>query len=385
MDREMRKEKRLQRRESRRKEREKRRIQRKKTKELRRQQRRGMWKRVSLRRNMRISVTFALVFALAALLSSSYAVFKQPLTAEEEVAVCRYSHSGWFNYVVYLRNNTVYDNATMLHPGEGLIFRRITDHINGSFNYRFSCDSPVNLSGSYSVVAVIQTDIWKKEFVVVAETFFAGNNKNMSFNVDFPIDYPFFEGVVETIDEETGVNAGNPTLLIKCVVHVMGETGDGVFNDVFSPFLSIPLGAGIVEINGDLHQSKPGSLKKTIKVFQQSVVEQQNNLMLSTSVVFFILILFLMLTKNAAMEERMEKILKQIHKKYGEWIVETEKPLGFNEIRVVALKSFEDLVKTSEELGKPIIHYTSLDAGGHMFCVIDNGIQYEYGLVDEIK
>jgi hypothetical protein len=78
---------------------------------------------------------------------------------------------------------------------------------------------------------------------------------------------------------------------------------------------------------------------------------------------------------------KTEKMIKKIQKKYGEWIVEVESPpkraLG---AEIVTMKSLEDLIKTGEELGKPVLYHkpSSTSKEKHTFYVIDELLQYKY-------
>ena len=64
-------------------------------------------------------------------------------------------------------------------------------------------------------------------------------------------------------------------------------------------------------------------------------------------------------------------------KKYNEWIVEeNQKPKSKN-MDIIKTKTIDDLIKTSEELGKPVIYYKSKD-NKHNFYVIDEKTRYEH-------
>ena len=78
----------------------------------------------------------------------------------------------------------------------------------------------------------------------------------------------------------------------------------------------------------------------------------------------------------------MTKQIKKIQKKYRDWIVEVEEaPKRSVSVDLVSTKSLEDLVKLSEELGKPIIHYVSNEKT-HTFYVLDEAIHYQHKLTD---
>ena len=116
-------------------------------------------KKIRINRNFRFSIIVILCLLIITSAYSAYAVF-QPTTIEKTVITCNYAQTGHFSYVAYLKNNTIYDNASILLPGQGTIFRRITDHINASFSYTFNCDQPVTIKKrTYTLIPQIQTNI----------------------------------------------------------------------------------------------------------------------------------------------------------------------------------------------------------------------------------
>ena len=127
-----------------------------------------------------------------------------------------------------------------------------------------------------------------------------------------------------------------------------------------------------------------GSLMDTNEIVTPGSVEI-GNMWFITSIIFIVLVVaFIIFTKSeSTILTNVEKQEKKIKKKYGECIVEVEKPpkrpLGAD---LVSTKTLDDLIKVSEELGKPVIYYFSrleLD-NKHAFYVLDETMQYEYSL-----
>jgi len=132
-------------------------------------------KKKKMQQNLRVAIIAVLSILLIISVYSTYgayAAYEQPITTEESVPVVEYTHTGTFNYVVHLKNNTVY-NTNILYPGQGNIFKKITDHINASLAYRFSCSQVADIDGSYKITAMIQTDMWSKEYIVTSKTTFS--------------------------------------------------------------------------------------------------------------------------------------------------------------------------------------------------------------------
>ncbi len=338
------------------------------------------------KKNIPMTIRIAVIAILCIIVTvSAYSAYashnKLPTTIEENVTICNYIHSGKFNYIAHLKNNSVYETLE-LYPGQGIIFKKITDHINGSFTYRFDCDQTADIEGHYTVLAKVQTDIWEKEFTVVPETSFSHNGFIASFNTNFPINYTYFEDIVTYINNETGVTAAEPTLIMECNVLLSADITNRNIDESFSPSISVLLGDDIVEIKGKLSQTQSGALEKTESVYYQPDESEQRNIWMSSSLIFCIILIgfAVLTTAKIPSKDITARQLKKIKKKYGEWIVETEKLTPPKDVKVVSVNLLDDLVKLSEELGKPVIHSTPMPNEKHIFYVFDEAMSYQYVL-----
>jgi len=178
------------------------------------------------------------------------------------------------------------------------------------------------------------------------------------------------------------VTAADTTLIMKCNIDITAKTNNGTIYDSFVPSLNIPLRTNIIEINGNenLTQYESGVLEETQEIFQQTSIEQSIYWGLAAVVFLVVLAAFIMFTKSdKATISKTQKQAKKILKKYGEWIVETtSKPI--DAANMISVKTMDDLVKISEELGKPIIHYNPENPNDehHIFYVLDDPTVYEY-------
>jgi len=330
------------------------------------------------RKTLAKNIWFAgIIFLTILIILSAYttlAAFQQPTQVEESVPTYGYTHTAKFSYIAYLTNNTIY-NKSILLPGQGTIFKKITDHIDATLTYTFNTAEQV--SGFYSIKAEVQTDLWTKRYTITPQTYFY----NSSFIVGFPIDFSYFESIVAKINDETGVTASDPRLTITCDISTTAKTYAGMVYESFSPTLSVPLGANTISIEGDLSQSADGVITTTILVDQPEVFAQRNNMMITTILLVVIFSFYLLLTKGEVfIVSKMDKIIKKIMKKYGEWIVEASASPEDTGAESIIVKTFEDLVKTSEELGRPIVHVSvhASPVQKHLFYVFDETVQYEF-------
>jgi hypothetical protein len=340
------------------------------------------FKRVLMNFKLRTGIMIILCIIIFISAYSSAVAFQQPTTKEETITTCNYNQRGIFDYTVYLKGNTFYDDTRILKPGEGIIFKKITDYINGSFNYQFTCNKTGTINVSYKVDAELKTNIWNKEYNLIPIESFEVFGYSSKFSINFPIDYSYYEVIIDKISEEIGVYAGDQNLIIKCIVLTEVRLKNATIYESFSPSISVKLGDNIIEITGELSQSNSDALFGTREVFQPELVEYRQNSLITSIVFLFILIAFFGLTKSKVKTiSKAEKIMLRLRKKYGEWLVEVDNPPSIDSIQnVIPLKSTDDIIKISEELGKPILYYQDSLYHGNIYTlyVLDEVFQYKF-------
>ena len=319
------------------------------------------------------------ILAISALYSAVAVESEGPKTIEKSVPKLYYSHNAKFNYIAHLKNNTVYNFNTIM-PGQATIFKKITDYFNISFSYDFKCPESTSIAGTYKLIAEIHTedDLWSRSYTITPSTTFKTNEFNTNFNLNLST----YENIVSAINTEIGITATNPTLTIKCEININSQTPEGGIYETFSPSITLPLTGNIIEIDDSLSQTKTGSLKETVnvKIPEEDVSEERNGSLLLAGIFFLPIIPVYVFTENDNIKlSDLQRQMKKIKKKYGEWIVEVNKlPRRPDGTELVYMKSMDDLIKISEELGKPVVNYKSETEESYAFVIFDEKMHYVY-------
>ena len=340
--------------------------------------------KINLAQTHRFTVLGLLGILLLYSTASAYTAYQAPTTKKIMVPTLQYEHIGRFNYSVSLKDNTVYNNKTLLHSGEGIFFTRLIDHINITFTDTFQIDQNTEISGNYTVDAILHTSLWTKTYHLIPKTSFSSQGKTASFTTQFPLNITSYEKILAKINEETGVSAQNPQLVIQTTIMVFATNPNGNVTSVFSPSINVSLNQKILSISKNLSPYLSGMTSKSSMVSQEEVFTQRIFWIVFSLIIFICTPLFMFITTSTNdPENTTEKELRKIKKKYDEWIVETktnpETPIS----RVIRVKSFEDLLKASEELAKPILLYTSSTDQKHRFYVLEDTLLYEFELQPE--
>ena len=325
-----------------------------------------------------ITIVFLLLILIISSVST-YASFQKPTTTKESYTTLSYIHSGRYDYIVYLKNNTVY-NKTVLHPGEGIIFKKIVENITISYTYSFNINKTAAISGSYVVQAEIKTDLWTKNYIIKPSTKFNTNGTRSYFTVNFPLNTTIYENIVKQIESEIGITSSNPSLIIKTNVFLTAQTADDFISTPFSSSISISLGKKTIEISDQLSLTESGSGIRNI--YHPDVITARSQWSVILISILIVTIFFLILTESETrFIDENEKTIQSIIKKYKEWIVEVDSIPSYSNI--IPVKTIDDLVKIGDEIVKPILHYTAID-GKHIFYILDEDKCYQFSLQPEL-
>ncbi len=338
-------------------------------------------KNIKLYRDVWLTIFAALCLITILSTYNTIAAYQQPTTIEEPEVSIAYVHSGTYDHEVYLKNNSLYGNNTVFGQEVGTYFKKIIDHIDASYEYRFRIYQTATIQGTYVLTAQVQTNIWSKNFTIIPETEFSSNTNQARFTIDFPINTTKYEEYISQVTDEIGVSAQNPMLIIKCSVDLSADTTNGAISESFSAPLQVSLKEDIVNIVGNLVTSESVTTETMIEVEQPEVIIQRTNWAIETIILVAAIVIFAgVTTTKVEPQTTTDKMLKKIKKKYGEWIVETDKLTPPKDAKIISVNSLDDLVKLSEELGKPVIHSTPTLDGEHTFYVFDEAMIYQHVL-----
>lgn len=311
--------------------------------------------------------------------------YQQPTSSQETNTILTYSSNSQFDYVTNLFNNTVY-NKTILRPGEGIIFKQIVDNITGSHQYRFQISKSASISTTYSLTAIVQTGLWTKTYTLVPTQTSETTGTRQTISESFPVDYRFYDTILSTINQETGITAPNPILIIRASISTTARTDNHTIIESFNPEITMSLNQKTITFSDMLSLSKSGSRTETITINHPEMEQIRQNRLYTTLATIIILPVFLLITKMKHSEiSAMEKKLNKIKKKYGDWLVTAESnpvdPLS----KIIAISNMDELSRISEDLGKPMIYYKKNDSK-NIFSVIDDEHIYQHELsIDETE
>jgi len=335
--------------------------------------------RIQLPQTLWFSIIGVLIIILIISAVTANMAYQEPTETKETYTTLTYSSGSRYSYTAYLDENTVY-NKTQLTPGEGILFKKLVNNITGSHQFTFQLSQSATITTTQTIEAIIQTDLWTKTYTLVSSKSSQTVGTRHIVNEEFPINFQFFDTILSTINEETGINAPNPILIIKSSVAVTAKTQNDTIYDSFNPEITMSLNQKTIEFSETLSQQQSGARTATKTIDHPEVLQMRQTRTIITIAVLLILIIFVIIVRiKPSTLSATERQLHKIQKKYGEWIVTADTnpidPLS----KTISISTIDQLSRISEDLGKPMIHYQK-NGSANIFLVIDDDHIYKHEL-----
>lgn len=311
-----------------------------------------------------------------------------------------YEQIGNFDYTIRLKSESIFGAITLEPPtvsppplppppppppppeilkeGE-TIFTELVDRMDMTFDYYLESSRPVSqITEQVKIVATLENPgYWSKDFVLVPLTIKQGD-----FSVSFPLDINQFTDSIRAIEQETGVS-GACSLTIRADVSTVAQTDFGPIEEDFSQTLSSTLGGDTLEWTEELVKSEPGSIERSQMIPNTYLGVPVTGARILSAIAaasmlgLFIYFLGLYMKFKPAPPSEIEKEIQLARKKYKELIVDVEElPDIRGEEIMIPLSSLDDLIRTAEELLKPVLHKGERER--HTYCAIDGLVRYQY-------
>jgi len=317
-------------------------------------------------KRLRYALMVVLSFFSVLMLVLLYLNWTSPGTVEEKVPLYTYNHKAKVDYRVNLNPNPITSEESM---GEGLYYLTpFVKNIDTNFNYQFRGDNVADIKGDYEVTAYmqgIQRDlksiiiIWSKPYPLSAKESFIAKDKEVQLNKEIPIDLKVYNDFVAEFLEE--YNIGTEVILnVYWNIQIEAQTDNGKINEVLTPSITIPLNRNYFQIAEDLSKSSEGVIENTV-ITTLPVDETKLTVYGVLAFIFIIGIILIIFKTENTIVNPVKKQWKKIHKDHGERLVALENELSINSDSLLHVKTFEDIVKIADELGKPIMYRGNLE------------------------
>ncbi len=327
--------------------------------------------KIELGKKVRVAILLLLMLLLAASLYNLYRVYREPTVVSKNLPVYSYEQRGQIDYQVQIRPNSIF-NETTLGPGQ-TYYAKLVKSIDAVCSYRFTADAAAEMKADYRIVAVVEAPkMWRKEFILVPETAVQATGKTLVFSRPFAIDLESYNQFLKSVNEELGVNAREPRLVIRADIDLEARSAAGRVAEKLAPTMEIPLTSGEFRIVGNLTPQKSAALTRTVQIPDPDAQERRIKACIPPVALFLLLVVFSLVTagRSSAGPDLVEVVWRQ----HGDRMVRAGDDFSLPEdLITVSLSSLEDLVKVADEAGKPLIYQEG--APPHKFtCYVIDGL-----------
>ena len=339
-------------------------------------------KKLVLKRWVRIVVVCVLFFLASIFL---YNIVEGLCPKQKKNLYYSYKNYGSTDYKVYLKENNFFEEKFL--PKGRQYTTELIDYIDINFNYLYSGSKLTDIEYEYNISGEIigeyesntdsKSEIWNKKYVILEnqkgkkyDSIFFDVNKNLK------LDYSKYNNEANNFKNQFKL-AIDAKLLVKFNVKYTAtiRDTDKKVRGVETIELSIPLSKTTMnittkEIKGD---SK--------NLYDEELVPKNMNRVYINSILLIILLIIsisnkdrLIINKKTYYTKNYNKIIKN----YSDIIVEVSTQPNLENLEILEIKNFDDLVDTEEELKSPILLYEIKKQKESWFIIIHNKYAYRY-------
>ncbi len=213
------------------------------------------WKRFLESAKVRVISLSVVLILLSVSIFGLHDAYSSSVESEEKVTVLNYESEGEFEYLVYPDPQAILNPSLQSTETGEIYFTQLIDSVDLSFSYNLISIEPVKeFSEEVRIVAIIENPgSWKKELLLVYEPALTG-----AVTINFPLNLDAIDLAIQQAQDETGIVAKFPELIIQATVESTAVTVTGIFEDDFVASTRIKQGGGILEWDTELDSAQRG-------------------------------------------------------------------------------------------------------------------------------
>jgi hypothetical protein len=330
---------------------------------------------------MRLSIIVVIILVLLSVFCLYAVVYAQSLQVQRQstVTVASYSIRGDYDYNATLLPNLLY-NTTVLEMRNGSLFTSITKSIDVSFTCTFSLSRPGALTLSSTYLVTLSTRAWNKTLEDSTETTQRSDIDSAVVSKSFQLNVTQILALTKEIETELQYTSPSYLLQIKPLATGSLLLAGTTVPVRFEAPLNLTISAGVISTSGATY-SKRGNVTSSFSTTDNGVVRLRDvsYASLAGSLGLLAVCTFYALRLGKPGRKEADE-LETKTRPYSEVIAEVQNPQKGK--RQVTMKTWEDLVRVSDTLGKPILKFDQEEAGivHRVFCVLDGETSYHYEL-----
>ncbi len=290
----------------------------------------------------------------------------------------QYEETGVYSYVAELKNNSLYGPVNLTNPNATL-FYGITSWLHVTYVYHITLDRVVNTTVNAEVPVVLESSVWSKPLGAQNATFAATGARGATLAVTYDLNVTSVVSLVSSIVNDTGYQPDAFAVRFSPTVTTSVDTGGTVAPVEFASTLAL---------NFTSQQIVPSALLSSARGAHTilgsptgGVPGIWGNAYLPIGILVASLGAagYLGLRPSGGSDRHPRSRLEADLRAYRDEIAETDTPPPRQPS--VEVRSWADLVKVADTLGRPILRLADATGGareGSVFYVLADSVAYVY-------
>lgn len=337
---------------------------------------------------VQIIICFLLIMGII-MLFSSFVLIKKSTSNYKQDSI-KYNEKNNIDYKVYIKPNEFF---TEKYLGKGnLYITSLIDYLEIDFQYNTTFDKEISGKYKYLAKAIVSTgkekngNFWSKEYEIIPEeTVNYTKQKQLLLNKNIKIDYQFYNDLLLKFKKNYHLSADASLKIILNVENIIdSKIVKDKLNKKTEMTLTIPLTGSTIEVPIDTVDGSKNSSINSEKVLDTNNIYKKYKLigiLLICLTLIDIVFIIKIIIKRAKSEDKFKKKVKKILKTYDEIIVNVQSLPNIENLNVINVTKFNELVDAYNEVHKPINFIQEKDKV--IFLLINDNFVWQYNILKE--
>lgn len=343
----------------------------------------------SNKRKVIIVLTFMLFIIGIILLIKEYTV-KQYINKDK--IIYSFDANTYIDYNINIKNDVTY--GRIIFPHKDTYISKYVDNIDLTFNNIFKGNDNVEINGKYSVIGKLigfegnekeEKIIWSKDIIYVPTKYYRCNTNNKNIVENIVVDFSYYNELCKKLNKYTEVNTNQRleiTMNLEYTVIKDSEELDIKSNPIFV----IPLS------NSYFSLSRPQPINTTENI----VIKEKTDVPLNTKKIIVLILLCIvslliniimwLYTEEPTHEYKLIKKYIKLLKDYDKYLIAINDDTRYkNYTMEININSFDDLVKISDDIERPIMYVVKENLVEiNEFFIADKSYRYVYKMSSDV-
>jgi len=301
-----------------------------------------------------------------------------------------YEEKSNLDYRVYLKENQFYETPFLSKDKKYI--SALIKYIDSDFSYSFDSEENLDIKYTYYIDADLKIDdpsgenIYEKTYNILERKQASSTTDKFNIRENVKIDYDKYNNFAKQFVKQYGINA-KANLEVSLFVDVVGthESFTKNITDRGVVKLNIPLLEDLnnIEMDYDLVNNNDAVLEYSSTKINNIVLFIITIALMLADIIMTIIVVIKILNGRDA-TTLYELKLNKIKKEYDKYLSETvltqriEDLYKTKSLRIILIKTFEDLLDIRDNLKKPILFNEEIPGKETIFYIISDNIVYLY-------